>query len=98
MRWRISRRDGLPMGIAGLWGIWRAPDGRDVLSFTMLTINADEHVLMKRLHKPGDEKRMVVILDEADYDAWLESPVERMPDFLVQFPAERLSAERWPKR
>ena len=74
VRWRISHRDGLPMGIAGLWGSWRAPDGRDVLSFTMLTINADEHALMKRFHKVGDEKRMVVILNEADYDAWLGSP------------------------
>ena len=98
VRWRISRRDGLPMGIAGLWGIWRAPDGRDVLSFTMLTINSDAHPLMKRFHKPGDEKRMVVTHDEADYDAWLECPVERMRDFLLPFPAERLQAEPWPKR
>ena len=64
----------------------------------MLTINADEHALMKRFHKPGDEKRMVVILDEAEYDAWLECPVERMRDFLRPFPAERLQAEAWPKR
>ena len=64
----------------------------------MLTINADAHPLMKRFHKPGDEKRMVVILDEADYDAWLECPVERMRDFLLPFPAERLQAEPWPKR
>ena len=98
VRWRISRRDGLPMGIAGLWGVWRAPDSRDMLSFTMLTINAEEHALMKRFHKPGDEKRMVVILNECDYDVWLGSPVERAADFLVQIPAERLCAEPWPKR
>ena len=98
VRWRISHREGLPMGIAGLWGSWRAPDGRDVLSFTMLTINADEHALMKRFHKVGDEKRMVVILNESDYAAWLGSPVERGADFLVRIPEERLCAEPWPKR
>lgn len=67
VRWRISRRDGSPLGIAGLWGMWFNPVlGKNVLSFTMLTVNADDHALMKRFHRRGDEKRMVVILDEAD--------------------------------
>jgi len=60
------------MGIAGLWGMWFNPKlGRDVLSFTMLTVNADDHALMKRFHKPGEEKGMVVILDPKDYGEWL---------------------------
>jgi hypothetical protein len=37
----------------------------------MLTINADDHALMRNFHKPDDEKLMVVILEEEDYDAWL---------------------------
>ena len=97
VRWRISRADGVPMGIAGLWGWWRAPDGRELLSFTMLTVNADDHALMKRFHRPGEEKRMVVILDEADHDAWLECSVERAWDYVKAFPAERLHAQPWPK-
>ena len=34
-----------------------------------ITINADEHALMRRMHKPGDEKRSLVILphDEVDW-------------------------------
>jgi putative SOS response-associated peptidase YedK len=95
-RWRISRRDGLPMGIAGLWGWWRAPDGRTVLSFTMLTINADQHPLMRRFHRPGEERHMVVILDEADHDAWPEGPLGRIADLLKPYPAERLEAQPWP--
>ena len=99
VRWRISRRDGVPMGIAGLWGWWRdRATGREVLSFTMLTINADDHPLMKRFHKPGEEKRMVVILDEAEYSAWLDAPLERMPDFMRAYPADRLVAEPDPLR
>ena len=97
VRWRIRRKDGAPMGIAGLWSHWRAPDGDDVLSFTMLTVNADGHAVMKRFHRPDDEKRMVVVLDEADYDRWLDAPKDRMRDFLVRYPAEALEAEPAPR-
>lgn len=98
VRWRIGRADGAPMGIAGLWGWWKEPTtGQEVLSYTMLTVNADDHALMKRFHRPGEEKRMVVILHEAEYDAWLDCPPERMMDFMRQYPAELLRAEPWPK-
>lgn len=39
---------------------------------SMLTISADDHSLMRNFHRPEDEKRMVVVLDEAEFDAWLE--------------------------
>ncbi|EIU3494371.1 SOS response-associated peptidase [Pseudomonas aeruginosa] len=55
---RISRADGGLLGIAGLWEHWRSPEGEDVLSYTMLTINADYHPLMSNYHRPTDEKRM----------------------------------------
>ncbi len=41
---------------------------------------------------------MVVILDEAEYDAWLEAPIERVGDFLNPYPAELLHAEPAPRR
>jgi len=94
----VARKDGRPMGIAGLWGWWRGPDGREWLSFTMLTINADEHPIFNRLHRPGEEKRMVVILDEADYDAWLEAPLAQLDAFLKPYPAELLQAEPAPRK
>ena len=97
VRWKVTRKDGLPMGIAGLWGWWRAPDGREWLSFTMLTINADAHPIFNRLHRPGEEKRMVAILDETDYDAWLEAPLTRIKEFLKPYPADRLDAEPAPR-
>lgn len=100
VRWRITRRDGVPMGIAGLWGWWRAPNDpqrREWLSFTMLTVNADGHAVFGRMHKPGEEKRMVAILDEADYDAWLEAPPARAAEFLKPYPAQLLQAEPAPR-
>jgi len=57
-----------------------------------LTINADDHALMKNHHRPEDEKRMVVILREEDYDAWLKAPAEKSMDFMRQYPAELLRA------
>jgi hypothetical protein len=47
----------------------------------MLTVNADEHPLMRRFHRPGEEKRMVVVLDPDDYAAWLSCPVAEAPRF-----------------
>ncbi len=86
---RITRADGKPMGIAGLWAVWKRPEG-DVHSYTMLTINADDHSFMRQYHKPADEKRMVVILNESDYSDWLRAPVAESRDFLRQFPADNL--------
>jgi putative SOS response-associated peptidase YedK len=99
VRWRIARDDGKPMGIAGLWE-WRpngGPDDRPLASFTMLTINADAHPLMRRFHRPEDEKRMVVILSEAQYRPWLEAGVDAIRDFLLPYAAERLVAEPAPR-
>ena len=89
---RIERSNGEPMGIAGLWASWKSPKGELVYSYTMLTINADAHELMKQLHKPTDEKRMVVILPNDRYQEWLHSVPTASRDFLLAFPAEQLQA------
>lgn len=89
---RISRADGQPMGIAGLWASWRAPHGEIVHSYTMLTINADDHPLMRQFHKPNDEKRMVVILPEDRYEDWLRAPAPQSLGFMTAYPATRLQA------
>ena len=89
---RIERADGEPMGIAGLWSWWKAPTREDVFSFTMLTINADDHAMMRNLHKADEEKRMVVILPESRYADWLSAPADTTMEFLKQYPADSLTA------
>ena len=89
---RISGAEDEPLGIAGLWSSWKSPKGEWVHSYTMLTINADEHPLMRLFHKPTDEKRMVVILPPGHYQNWLEAPVEHSMEFLRPFPADSLQA------
>jgi putative SOS response-associated peptidase YedK len=66
----ISRNDREPMGIAGIWSMWRSSAGW-IPSYTMLTVNADQHAIFSQLHKPQDEKRMVVILNPDSFDTWL---------------------------
>lgn len=80
------------MEIAGLWDAWRQLDGTWLYSYTMLTINADSHALMKSFHKPADEKRMVVILPEAAYGDWLTATPGHRGEFLLPYPADRLTA------
>jgi putative SOS response-associated peptidase YedK len=89
---RIALADGQPMGIAGLWSAWQSPQGL-VHSFTMLTINADQHPLMRQFHKPADEKRMVVILPPDRYDAWLQASPAQSMAFMRPYPADQMLAE-----
>lgn len=90
---RISRKDGKLLGIAGLWEEWTDPDGRQIHSYTMLTINADDHPLMRNYHKAEDEKRMVVILPAGAYRDWLSAPPGSSDAFLRQYPADRLVSQ-----
>ncbi|MBB5610449.1 MULTISPECIES: SOS response-associated peptidase [unclassified Janthinobacterium] len=93
VRWRIERADGAPVAIAGIWE-YRPAD--QLLSFSMLTINADGHPLMQRFHKPEDEKRMVMILDPGQYQGWLDGSLMTEEDAYRQYPADLLIAQPDP--
>jgi putative SOS response-associated peptidase YedK len=87
---RIEAHDGQPLGIAGLWSTWLSLTGEVTSSFTMLTINADTHPLMRNFHRPEDEKRMVVILSPDCFDEWLSSEPEQSARFFIPYPAKLL--------
>lgn len=93
VRWRIEHADARPLSIAGIWE-WKqnGPDGLPLLSFSMLTINADAHPLMSRFHKPGDEKRMLVMLEPEQYRGWLEGALVNDASVYQPYPADRLVA------
>ena len=89
---RIVRADGELMGIAGLWEQWHEPGTDRILhSFTMLTVNADNHPFMRNYHKPQDEKRMVVILPKGLYGDWLKASASDSMEFMRQYPADRMA-------
>ena len=60
----IARADGQPMVFAGLWEGWRGADGTVMRTFTIVTTNANP--ALRPLHE-----RMPVILEPADWPAWL---------------------------
>lgn len=96
---RIARVDGLPMGVAGVWSRWRDPeDGSELLSFAIVTINANAHALMNRYQAPGAEKSMPAILNEGAYDAWLGAKASQAKEFLRAYPAQKLLANPVEKK
>lgn len=89
---RISRKDGRLLGIAGLWEEMRDGNGDVVHSYTMLTINADDHSLMSQFHRPG--------MSEGWWSSYLlglsgigSAPLPSRVGISRQYPADRLVAE-----
>ena len=89
---RIARVDGKPLGVAGLWETWTGADGEVITSYTLLTVNANSHALISRYQQPGNEKRMLAILNEGAYDAWLSARPEKAKEFMRAYPANWLTA------
>lgn len=99
--WRFSRADDEPWGLAGLWCTWTDPaTGELIESYTMLTINADGHPLMGRMHRPDptrppelQDKRSVVPIEFEDVDPWLFGTGEQARSLIRLAPAELYRAE-----
>jgi putative SOS response-associated peptidase YedK len=90
---RITRVDGKPMGVAGLWACWKGACDEVIVSFCVLTVNANAHALMHRYGQPGSEKRMPAILNEGAYSAWLNAPhPEKAREFMRAYSAALLTA------
>ena len=89
---RIARIDGKPMGVAGLWARWQGADGEIILSYALLTVNANNHALLHRYQQPGSEKSMPAILNEGAYDAWLTARPDKAKEFMRQYAPQWLTA------
>ena len=94
VRWEIRQSNHESFGIAGLWDRWINPaTGEVVASFTMLTINANDHPVMQRFHKPEDEKRTPVVLSIDKYFSWLDATSDTARELLRLELMPQLSAE-----
>jgi putative SOS response-associated peptidase YedK len=84
VRWKIELASGDPFGIACLWDRWTDPaSGERVVSFSMLTVNADDHPVMRQFHKTGDEKRTPVIIAPELQDAWLSADTTQASELMT---------------
>jgi len=65
------------------------------VSFSMLTVNADEHPVMRQFHKSGDEKRTPVIIQPEQYIRWLLADVPTAEGMMTwaNMPALRAAAQ-----
>ncbi|MEX0885608.1 MAG: SOS response-associated peptidase [Phycisphaeraceae bacterium] len=83
----LTRADGEPLAIAGLWEHWQDEHGNELDTCVILTTAANE--LIARLHD-----RMPVILDENDHAAWLDPDQQnasRASALLRPYPADRMT-------
>jgi putative SOS response-associated peptidase YedK len=79
-----------PMTFAGLWDIWRAPDGGTIKSFAIITTRSNE--LVASIHD-----RMPVILASDCWAAWLGEinvTQDELKVMLQPYPSERMTF--WP--
>lgn len=86
----IRRADGQPMAFAGLWAVWRDPGTASRL-FTCSIVTTTANALLAPLHS-----RMPVVLEEGDWDSWLDEAAQ--PGMLRQMlhPAQESILELYP--
>jgi putative SOS response-associated peptidase YedK len=98
--WRFRRADGAPWGLAGLWNTWTDKTTGELFeSYSMLTLNADAHPLMSRMHKPDpklrpdqQDKRSVVAIEIEDVDQWLHGTPAHAAGLVRLAPADVFEA------
>ena len=86
--YRFVLKNRQPFAFAGLWDVWKTPEGDTLLSFTIITTRANE--LMERIHD-----RMPVILNEKDEAKWLDpefKDTEKLSSLLQPYPSEQMVA------
>ena len=85
---RIKLKSGEPFAFAALWESWKAPDGRQVNTCSILTTEPNE--LMATIHN-----RMPVILSKEEEKIWLDAKVQdldKLGALLNPFDASRMEA------
>jgi putative SOS response-associated peptidase YedK len=68
---RVSRADGRPLAMAGLWNGWRSPQDECVESFALLTVAPIQ-----------SQHRQAALLHDAWLEDWLSCPVEETAAYL----------------
>ena len=81
---RSVMRSGEPFAFAGLWSVWRYPDGNRIPSCAIITTGAND--LLSPIHG-----RMPVILPREIEEFWLDSSIED-PGVLNPYPDDGMEA------
>ncbi len=91
--WFLHLKSQELLAFVGLWEHWKSPDGTELQTATIITTDANE------VARPVHE-RMPVILQPADYAAWLgtQSTLEDLKALLKPLPAELMERYRVSRR
>jgi putative SOS response-associated peptidase YedK len=83
--WHICLKGRPLFAFAGIYELWRNPDGHEQLTYAIITTRAN--ALMEPLHE-----RMPVILHPEDEDTWLDgdTPLEVALQLLEPFPEDEM--------
>ena len=94
VRWEIYRKDREMFTVAAIWDKWvDRQTGESVLSYSMITINSDNHPVMGKFHKHPDEARSVVVIPPELRAAWLQQKTpEHARDFFKEMPADEFAS------
>jgi putative SOS response-associated peptidase YedK len=85
---RVRLKGQRPFTFAGLWDVWRDPDGEELYSFTIITTDANK--LLRPIHN-----RMPVILEDLAAKQWLDpvfTSLRTLSFLLHPFPSELMEA------
>ncbi len=84
--WPIELATGEPFAIACLWERWLDSRREEVVvSFSLLTVNADHHPLMSQCHRPSEEKRSPLIVPAERYADWLSASEPEAAKLVQEF-------------
>lgn len=89
----VFLKDRRPFVFAGLWDIWKSPQGEKTATCTIITTSPNS--LVEKLHS-----RMPVILPEEHIDIWLDRSVEeeeKLLPLLKPYPAEDMEYYKVPR-
>jgi putative SOS response-associated peptidase YedK len=91
--WYIHLKSDEPMALGGLWESWTNPDGEIIRTFCVVTVGPN--AVMAPIHE-----RMPVLLQKADWPAWLspEADMARIVAMVCPAPAETVEAWRVSRR
>jgi len=84
---RFALRSGDMLAFAGLWDVWKPPEGPPLISCTILTTDANALVM------PVHNRMPVVLPREAEQEWLAEATEEELRALLAPIPAELMVAE-----
>lgn len=95
-RWAVQRKDGQAFFIAALYEIANIQN-EIIRSATMISLDANQHPMMKEFHEPRTDKRCVMIIPHDELDNWLSLKEPDISQFIKGFPVEEFECFYSPK-